>query len=408
MKKSLPYVLIGVIVLALLVLFLLGYNSKNKTLDERLSFRKKDKIPYGLYAAYNSLSSFFPKASVGTSRKEPGYWDDLSEYQKGQALIIVVPQFFADEYEMKNMIRFAQNGNTVFISAMSIPYEISKMLRCNINTTGNFLYYLAQNSIGLDTLTVSLSDPPYGRDALFTYPGKKLDGYFSRIDSSITTVLGYDERRRPNFIQLRIGTGSIYIHLAPMTFTNYFLLHKNNFAYYEKVLSVIPASTDKVVWDEYYRFKKNKPPERGNWLSVFLKHPPLKWALLVALLTLLLYVLSEIRRKQRPIPVINPPKNDSFDFVKTIGRLYHDKGDHKNLSRKMAAYFLEHIRNKYKLPTNHLNDEFAANLSFKTGVNEAEIKSILSFITELEHLDRVSEQQLAAFHRQLEKFYQHS
>lgn len=74
----------------------------------------------------------------------------------------------------------------------------------------------------------------------------------------------------------------------------------------------------------------------------------------------------------------------------------------------MAAYFLEHIRNKYKLPTNHLNDEFAANLSFKTGVNEAEIKSILSFITELEHLDRVSEQQLAAFHRQLEKFYQHS
>ena len=77
----------------------------------------------------------------------------------------------------------------------------------------------------------------------------------------------------------------------------------------------------------------------------------MKWAaLLTAIFALLLYVVLEMRRKQRTIPVMTKPKNDSLEFVKTIGRLYHDKGDHKNLCRKMSAYFLEHVRNRYKLP----------------------------------------------------------
>ena len=71
-----------------------------------------------------------------------------------------------------------------------------------------------------------------------------------------------------------------------------------------------------------------------------------------------------MRRKQRYIPVVAKPKNDSLDFVKTIGRLYYDKGDHKNLSRKMGAFFLEHVRSRYKLPTGTLNEEFINNSYF--------------------------------------------
>jgi len=58
-------------------------------LDERISFRKRDKIPYGTYVAYQSLRSIFPDASVSVNSKEPGYWDSLSAYKSNQALLIV-------------------------------------------------------------------------------------------------------------------------------------------------------------------------------------------------------------------------------------------------------------------------------------------------------------------------------
>lgn len=408
MKKYLPYIIIGVVILAALFLLLSESAVKQQSLDERFSFRKRDKIPYGTYAAFTSLKSFFPNASVSVNKQEPGYWDSLSEYGKDQALIIIAPKFEPDNYEMKNLISFIENGNSVFISTMDVSDDVTQILKCRINSSANLDYYFS-NTDEFDTLTVSLGDPPFKGELSYTYPGKQFDSYFSGIDTSVTTVLGYDHKHRADFIQLKAGEGSMYLHLAPMTFSNYFLLHKNNFTYYERLLSFIPANAAKVVWDEYYLTKKNtEQKNRSNWLSVFLRHPALRWALITALLALLVFVLLEMRRKQRPIPVIAKPRNDSLDFVKTIGRLYHDKGDHKNLSRKMAAYFLEHVRNKYKLPTNELNDEFITNLKFKTGAEEAEIRSIVSFIRELDHVHAVSDNQLANFHKQLEKFYQYS
>ena len=177
--------------------------------------------------------------------------------------------------------------------------------------------------------------------------------------------------------------------------------------YYEKALSVISPNTTKVVWDEYFLAKgrENNQDKKSNWLSVFLRYPGLRWGLITALLALLTYVLLEMRRKQRPIPVINKPKNDSLDFVKTIGRLYHDKGDHTNLCRKMAAYFLEHVRTRYKLPTSELNDEFIQNLRFKTGMEEEPIREIVSFINHLNVAGAATDKELVLFHKQLESFY---
>ena len=178
--------------------------------------------------------------------------------------------------------------------------------------------------------------------------------------------------------------------------------------YYEDVLSVISPRTKKIVWDEYFLTKRNTydpPRDRKGWLGTLFSYPEMKWALLIAIFALLLYVLLEMRRKQRYIPVVTKPSNESLDFVKTVGRLYFDKGDHKNLCRKMAAYFLEHVRNRYKLSTVELNEDFIKNLQFKTGLDETELRSIVFFIKDLDNTPAISEHQLAYFHKQLESFY---
>ena len=71
----------------------------------------------------------------------------------------------------------------------------------------------------------------------------------------------------------------------------------------------------------------------------------------------------------------------------------------------MSAYFLEHVRSRYKLPTSELDEEFIKNLHGKTGIVEEEIKEIVSFIRNMDDLTEVSDKQLASFHKQLESFY---
>src|SRR4051812_9602077 len=154
----------------------MGSGSHEKVLDERLTFRKRDKIPYGTFVAYENLKSLFPGASVTSSTKEPGYWDSLSLYDKNQALIIVAPEFKADASEMKTLIRFASNGNDVFISTMNMTYEVNEILGCDVNTTEQLISYFGGGG-GNDTLTVALSNPPF-TPARYTYPGKQFDGYF--------------------------------------------------------------------------------------------------------------------------------------------------------------------------------------------------------------------------------------
>ncbi len=407
MKKYLPYILALLLSVAIVTLILTGNNRKEKQLDERITLNKQDKIPYGTYVAFKGLQHLFPKASIYTNRYEPGYWDSLSNYESGQALVIITGKFNADEGEMKKLISFIEKGNDVFISARTISYSAGDILDCQVTTSDISSYYDDEMTVK-DSLDVTLGNPPFEKETSYTYPGRKLDASFSKFDKNTTEVLGVDDLGQPNFIRLRAGKGNLYIHLAPMAFTNYFLLHKDNIGYYDKALSVINPGATKVVWDEYYlnkRFLDENNAKKKGWFNVLSRYPGLKAALLTAILTLLLYVLLEMRRKQRTIPVVTKPANDSMDFVKTIGRLYFDKGDHKNLCRKMSAYFLEHVRNKYKLLTGSLDEEFIKKLQYKSGAEEQEVREIVSFIKYLDDAPAISHKQLTNFHKQLELFY---
>lgn len=404
MKKYLPHILIGLVGIAVIFLFLTAENNTDRQFDGRITLRTTDKVPYGTYVAFQSLRELFPSATVKVTRQEQGYWDTLANFNGRQALVIVTSHFFAGEFEMKKLLQFIENGNDVFISTMTLSEEAGEMLDCRANSPDGLMYYFEQSE-GTDLLSVSLAQPPFFKKKPYTYPGKRYDFYFFDTDTATTTILGYDKNNNPNFIHLKAGNGNLFVHLAPLALSNYFLLHRNNISYLENVFSVLSPDTKRILWDEYFKSKPVPSQKKQNWLSVFFQYPSLKWALFTALLALLLYVLSEMRRKQRMIPVISKPKNDSLEFVKTIGRLYHDKGDHKNLCRKMSGYFLEHVRSRYKLSTSVLNDDFIQSLHGKTGADTAELTGIVSFIRNLDAREGISERELAWFHKQLETFY---
>lgn len=409
MNKKLPYILLGIIAIAFITLIVTGNNKKNRKLDSKVTFRKNDKRPYGMYVAYESIVHLFPHASKSVNSYEPGYWDSLSSYDENQALIIIADRLAADESELEKLIKYVAYGNDLFISARELSYDAKSVFNCK-TTTNNQLYYQDEDYL-FDSLSVSLTIPPLNSRLDYVYPGRGLSSSFTEYDSSIATVLGTGDDGEPDFIHMQAGKGNIYIHLAPIAFSNYFLLHKNNIRYFEKSFSLINPSVKRIVWDEYYlnnNSRRNKNEDKKGWLSVLLEYPGLKAALLTALLALLAYVLLEMRRKQRYIPVVTKPKNDSLDFVKTIGRLYYDKGNHQNLCKKMASFFLEYVRNKYKLLTGNLDEGFINNLKYKSGIGESEIRGIVSFIKYIESGRGVTAKQVTEFHSQLESFYKNA
>ena len=408
MKRLLPYFIAGGVLL-LLLLIIVQSRKNTHIFDDHVTFNKADKIPYGTYLAYNNLRHLFPNAPVVVNTSQPGSWNSSLDDSEDQALIIISPSFRADEFEMKKLIDFVRKGNTVFVSAAILSYDVQNMLRCDAPDAYSVSENLELNN-NSDSFTVTLIDPPFTTTQEYGCPGLRFESYFSKYDSTTTTVFGNGAYILPNFIRLRAGRGSIYFHLTPLSFSNYFLLYAKNIGYYDKILSVIPKNTKKVVWDEYFLHKKYYSYNSGSgrsssMISVLMRNGSFRAALLVLLVLIVLYVLQEMRRKQRIIPEITSPANDSLDFVKTVGRLYYEKGDNTNLCRKMSAYFLEHIRNKYKISTNALGEEFVFLLQKKTGYPQSMIREITSFIQSLDEEPLVTDERLADFHRQLEEFY---
>lgn len=403
MKKFLPYIIAGLVLL--LLLWLVFSTRQNKhVLDERISFNKRDKIPYGMYVAYHSLSHIFPGASVIVNKKKPSLWDSLSVVSDKQALIVISPRFMPDEPELHQLLDFVKAGNTVFISSHTLSYDAQNFFNCDDYSTDLSLFGMSASA---DTLSVGLLSPPFSEQKKYDYPGRQYDGYFGKYNKNISYELGSKNDTDINFIQFKAGRGSIYLHLAPLTFSNYFLLHGQNINYYNKMLSLIPKDTKKVVWDEYFLYKRISlgDNESKGPLSALMSQRSFRAALWLLMILLALYIFQEMRRKQRIIPVMAKPRNDSLEFVKTIGRLYHEKRDNKNLGKKMAAYFLEHVRNRYKLSTNQLDDEFITSLRRKTAQAENNIREIISFINNIDEADEIGDEQLADFHRKLEEFY---
>jgi len=404
MKKLLPYVLGGVLLILLIVIMSSTSTKPPRKMDERITLRQGDKIPYGTRVARELLSSLFPGAATPFDRKYPGAWDSIDVTEPRQAVILIADYFDADNEELEELAGFVEQGNYVFIISRAVSDDVPSFF--NLSFRNN--YYSSFSSS--DSLKVRLEAPTFASSTSFTYPGQKHDGSFSTINTGYTSVLGRNGEGEPNFIQLNKGSGSFFIHTAPLAFSNYFILHKNNAIYYEQVLSVLPKNITIILWNEYFLEKPRSPEDNKDpsWLGALFSYPAFKWGLLIGAFTLVLFVLLGMRRRQRMIPPFTKPKNDSLDFVKTLGRLYYDRKDHKNLANKMAAYFLEHVRSKYKLPTHTLDDVFVQALHFKTGYSEVETKNIINTIHHIRTSSSITDTQLSDFHKKLELFYQNT
>jgi hypothetical protein len=134
----------------------------------------------------------------------------------------------------------------------------------------------------------------------------------------------------------------------------------------------------------------------------------LRWGYYTGALFLIIFVLFSIKRRQRIIPVVAPFRNTTLEFTETIGRLYFNRGDHKNIAEKKIRHFMEYVRSRYYVDTHDLNADFVNKLAGKSGMEQDRIQYMTEVMRSLLSKQSVADSELIQLNELIEYFKKHS
>lgn len=347
------YAVIFIIVMTILALLEVN---KKETLNWRKNFDIHEKSPFGLFVFNNEAGNLFKN---NLKKIETAPYEYYSQHKKGIHNIIIIENDI-DGQSWKKILDQVSAGSEAMLMVSRMPKEISDSIG----------YYDSEISFEEENV-LKFTDKKYQNDFI------KLDKFpsgrgFSFIKPGVE-ILGKTVEKRntdqANFIKVKFGKGIIYAHTEPLFLTNYYLLKPGNIKYAQDVFSYLPDK--ETLW-----FVKSNTKTSQFFMRFILANPALKYAWWILLGGLILFIFFNAKRKQRIVPITEPLRNTSLDFVKSIGNLYLQEGDFHDMMSKKAQYFLNKVRLDLLIDTQNLDEDFAKKLQLKTGkpmemINEA-------------------------------------
>ena len=381
-----------------LLIYLVAQYNKPNPVDWTSTLYFNDKIPFGTYVLYNRLNDIYPDAEIiKTNKSAYSFFADsaVTDSSAGKSNYLIVAknvEFSKDDY--KAMVKYIGAGNSVFISTFDWSGTLPDTLK--LNTTSDF----NKKSPGLNFSNTKLKQ---AQD--YHFDKHISDQYFSAFDTTKAIVIGQNSNGKANFISYKFGKGKLFLMANPLVFSNYSLLKPQGENYAARILSYLPANADNVYWDQ---LQNHDIPIDESPMRVFFKYPALQWAYYLALASLLLFVIYEVKRRQRIIPVVEPLKNSTLEFVTVVGKVYYEQRNNANIASKKILYFAEHVRNNFGLKTNNYSPENVRLFASKTGVDEQFAGELLRHINYLLPQNHVTDHELIVLNQLIENFYSQS
>lgn len=343
------YALVG----ALLLVVVLVEIFKEKPVDWTFYVSRDSKDPYGTYLLYECMPDLFP--NITENEKTLNTLLNMQMY-KNTNLLIITNDFVIPETEYKALTNYVARGNNAFISAFQFRGMFADSL--NIATVPDWLYNI--DSIDYHFTNIRLKDSVEWFGERFEYY------YFTSYDTAQAQILSYESEGHVDFYRMPFGQGYFYLHSRPDVFTNYALLTQEKAGYAFSILSHLPE--DDIFWDEYY--KPYKEDQSSPLRYVFLQEA-LTYAWYVLAVVLILFMLFASKRTQRIIPLKEPLKNTTMQFVETLGSLYYSRKNHRQIAQNRMLYFADEISRNFYIPHAEITAENITYLAEKTGSAES-------------------------------------
>ncbi len=421
------YIIFTILAVILLLIFFLFQNLAPAERDWDENYEPTNKEPYGTFIIKKLLEDqageeHFHIVDTILHASLPITNSTQTNY------IFIGNSIFLDSASVDSLRSFVFNGNNVFISSKTIPTQVMQGIYpyspCTFDDWEDF------NSYYFDIAYLSLDHPELKRSEKYplTYLEEFERSYYewSYIDSIFICdslggliSIGSFNTHFSNFAKFPFGDGAFYLHTTPLAFSNMALLKEDGLEYAEKVLAHLPEGD--IYWDENHQIEDfiskalNNSSNSGNGLpdnnplQFILSQRELSWAWYLTLALALLYVLFRAKRKQKVIPVVQPNKNTSLEFLQSVGTLYFMQNNHRNLILQKMRLFLGFIRQKYSL---HISETPEAGTLEKlhqhSEVSLESIQRIFLLFKNTQSSDFVSEKALVSFHQAVEAFYKNA
>ena len=403
-------------------------SKSNGTYNWEETYQVKSDQPYGTSILHGFLKAYYDGHDITDLKRSLRHVLPNSDDGVLKNYIFVGESIMLDTADTDQLVNFVKQGNNALISSKTIPYDLMYFIYEDEDCPKQYWddYNYTQDSI--TKLNLTHPDLALSKSIdyhFFSKTSQKSHNYrWTFIESEFICENGliklgyYENGNRCNFVRKKVGKGYFYLHSTPLAFTNFQLIDSLGIEYCNRVLSHL--SPGEIYWDAYSLEKENigrhrnsiqrNSPERKltteNPFKYVLTQPPLRWAWYLSILLALLYLLFMAKRKQRIIPILKENKNNSLEFVYSIGSLYFSQSDHGKLCRQKMKLFKSYIRDHYHIATKDMDDAFIEKLAVKSEISKDEISKILSTYNNIsESRTATSEELLIVFHRLLENFY---
>lgn len=415
--------------LVLFVLFCLLQVNLPKKFVWSPTFSHVDKQPFGCFVFDSVLTQSLPNGYHVT--KKTFFQLDQEHAKEKISVLMVVDQHNLKQLDVKYLCNIARRGGKVMVVASSsfddgrnadtvVVDELERTFKVRIedgtyfslrgilsglkahdNDMYDTIYwnnretmYAAQpykmfyNMVGgtlfVDSVpkvkrlayTLSTAGYDYKLDSLYV---GDFTGFDTIVDEKerIERIDTFAIKKIPTAVSVPYGKGEVIFVSSPLLFTNYGMLEGNTSVYIFRLMSYL-ADLPVYRTEAYVKTDAMLVAEQSPFRE-FIKRPPLRWALYLALLGVVLFMIFTARRRQRVIPIMSKPANRSLEFIQLIGTLYYQRKNHVDLVRKKFKLFAEELRKTAGVDISDVNtdDREYLLLAEKTGMNSDRLKKVI-------------------------------
>lgn len=415
--------------LVLFVLFCLLQVNLPKKFVWSPTFSHVDKQPFGCFVFDSVLTQSLPNGYHVT--KKTFFQLDQEHAKEKISVLMVVDQHNLKQLDVKYLCNIARRGGKVMVVASSsfddgrnadtvVVDELERTFKVRIE---DGLYFSLRGILaGLKAHDNDMYDTIYWNNRETMYAAQSYRMFYNMVGGTLfvdsvpkvkrlaytLSTAGYDykhdslyvgdftsfdtivdEKERieridtfaikkvPTAVSVPYGKGEVIFVSSPLLFTNYGMLEGNTSVYIFRLMSYL-ADLPVYRTEAYVKTDAMLVAEQSPFRE-FIKRPPLRWALYLALLGVVLFMIFTARRRQRVIPIMSKPANRSLEFIQLIGTLYYQRKDHVDLVRKKFKLFAEELRKTAGVDISDVNtdDREYLLLAEKTGMNSDRLKKVI-------------------------------
>ncbi len=372
-----------------------------KPINWSRTYNKKDKIAFGCYAVFNLLENTY--APFIESNQQDMYNLNEANNENGQTLLIINDGVNFSKLEVQSLFKFLKKGNTVLVCANSFGKALSDTFNLDLEMNVDYSVKSLDSLLKKPAFEISYTQPKNNILKTYTYPAVAIESYFLKIDTGLFTVVSENKKHKPVVLEANIGKGKLVLSSLPDVFGNIFIADNPNRNYAYTLLTNLKNKT--IIWDEYY---KTFGKEQKGIFSFIFGSDALYMAYSIILLGLLFFMIFELKRKQRVIPVINPLQNSTLEFVEVISRVYFNSNNHKHIAEETIKYFYFDIGKKFHVNTTVIDERFFTTLSNLSGIGIDKIKTLFTYCENLKRAPSLTQYDLLELNDRITNFKQQS